>query len=1158
MRRPNLKQLCSIAFLLLFSSLAYAQEEYRPLLIKNATALGITSEDAANAVITHGYTDKVTRITYVYLQQSIQQIKVYNTIITAAFINDQLQYTSGTFVKDVGTKAAARAGTISYMDAVRGAIHHLQLNENTTFAQTKDLFATENKYTVAANEITEQPIEATLYWTPAEDKKSITLAWNVNVRVKGTPDWWNVRMNAHTGEFIQKDNLTVSEQPIDAVYSEKQASVTINTFKNTSVVSSASYQVIPFPYESPRHGSFAVESDPWLKVHVRPEATTLGWHSDNFVNYDITRGNNVFAFLDRRANGTPDAVRNWPDTSLTPAPNLSFIHNINTSQQPWRNTENKKAALDNLFYWSNLLHDISYQYGFTEAAGNFQRDNLGRGGYGNDPVMARAQDSAGLNNAYFTVPPDGGSGIMQMYNWTTPISFEVLSPSPIAGIYSSREPTFSAFNRLADNGGVTGRIVWYNDDLTDTVHHACMPPTNPDVVTGNIVMIDALPGNGCTSFASKIKNAQNAGAIGVIIYSANSSWPNVGGSDATIVIPVIGVLSTTGSIIADRLNANEVVTATMRPGIYIDSDFDNGIISHEYGHGISCRLTGGPFGSACLNNAEQAGEGWSDYIALMMTTNWATAQLSDGAKLRGVGAYAANQPINGGSLRRYSYSTNMSVNPLTYANMASNTEVHATGEIWCSALWDMTWNIIQQHNAITPDLFNSTETGGNIIAMNLVITGMKLQPCSPGFLDARNAILAADSILYGYQHKCAIWNAFARRGMGYSAVQGLSTSATDQTAAFDLPSGVTISRSAPLIIAANSDHTITRTVSCNCQPVSFVLRDTIPAGFTYVNSTPAGVLNGNVLTYPSISETTEFSLTLKTPADACAIDTVINDNRDNATTGGFVASGSALWTASTVLAHSGNTSWYAPNRYTSSSAVLTSGSTASTLTKPLSVLSFWHNFRTETLNDGGVLEYSVNGGSTWLDAGHLFLSNGYNTTMSANSILNGRKAFSGNSRGFELTTLDLSSFGTTPVQFRFWLENNANGIGVDGWYVDDIARANGCGGILRSGVYNGAGVWMDGTATPLFVKPAVMAVKEKTGMILMPNPVNTEATLYISKAIKARFVNVYSLTGKLVQQIPVGAGAQQVKITTSGLTPGVYIIETIGGKKEVTRMIVQH
>jgi hypothetical protein len=70
-----------------------------------------------------------------------------------------------------------------------------------------------------------------------------------------------------------------------------------------------------------------------------------------------------------------------------------------------------------------------------------------------------------------------------------------------------------------------------------------------------------------------------------------------------------------------------------------------------------------------------------------------------------------------------------------------------------------------------------------------MMDGLKLQPCSPGFVDGRNAILQADSIDFGGADACLIWNAFARRGLGYSADQGSSFSRFDQTEAFDLPPG---------------------------------------------------------------------------------------------------------------------------------------------------------------------------------------------------------------------------------------------------------------------------------------------------------------------------------------------------------------------------------
>jgi extracellular elastinolytic metalloproteinase len=62
-----------------------------------------------------------------------------------------------------------------------------------------------------------------------------------------------------------------------------------------------------------------------------------------------------------------------------------------------------------------MMHDLSYQYGFTEAAGNFQNVNFGKGGVEGDPVIATVQDPWGVNNAAFFSPPDGQSGELKMY-----------------------------------------------------------------------------------------------------------------------------------------------------------------------------------------------------------------------------------------------------------------------------------------------------------------------------------------------------------------------------------------------------------------------------------------------------------------------------------------------------------------------------------------------------------------------------------------------------------------------------------------------------------------------------------------------------------------------------------------------------------------------
>ncbi|MEM0519413.1 M36 family metallopeptidase [Aequorivita flava] len=213
-----------------------------------------------------------------------------------------------------------------------------------------------------------------------------------------------------------------------------------------------------------------------------------------------------------------------------------------------------------------------------------------------------------------------------------------------------------------------------------------------------------------------------------------------------------------------------------------DGSLDAGVVTHEYGHGVSNRLTGGGGNVSCLNNAEQMGEGWSDFYGLLLTIEPGDT----GTDARGVGTYLLGQPTTGPGVRTQRYSTDFAVNNHTYDDIKTMAIPHGVGEVWATMLWDMTWGIIATV-PFDPDVYYGN--GGNNVALAIVTEGLKLQPCSPGFVDGRDAILAADQALYGGAHVCAIWEAFARRGLGFSASQGSSSSTTDGTEAFDLPPG---------------------------------------------------------------------------------------------------------------------------------------------------------------------------------------------------------------------------------------------------------------------------------------------------------------------------------------------------------------------------------
>jgi hypothetical protein len=470
-----------------------------------------------------------------------------------------------------------------------------------------------------------EPVRVQLVLVPKDN--ALRLAWNVNHYTPDGSHWWNVRIDATSGEELERNDwVSQCAWPGHEGHHDHARIAATEAATPELLAAPNDYNIYPWPLESPSHGPRSIVNAPWTDGGT---ASPFGWHDTNGANgpeHTITRGNNAWAQEDINGdNGTGYS----PDGGV----DLDFDFPVNLAQAP---STYQDAAITNLFYWNNLMHDVIYQYGFDEAAGNFQQNNYGRGGVGNDYVFADALDGSGTNNANFGTPPDGSNPRMQMFVWTSP---------------------------------------------------------TPD-----------------------------------------------------------------------------------RTG-----DFDNGIIAHEYGHGISNRLVAGPSNVNCLANAEQMGEGWSDYFSLMMTIKTGDAA----ADARGIGTYALNQPVTGVGIRPAPYSTSFSVNDYTYANTNSGvSQPHGIGFVWCSMLWEMTWDLIAVYG-LDPDIYNGT--GGNNIAMQLVIDGMKLTPCNPGFVDARDAILAADQLTYGGANQALIWAAFARRGLGYSATQGSTSSRSDQTQAFDLP-----------------------------------------------------------------------------------------------------------------------------------------------------------------------------------------------------------------------------------------------------------------------------------------------------------------------------------------------------------------------------------
>ncbi len=90
--------------------------------------------------------------------------------------------------------------------------------------------------------------------------------------------------------------------------------------------------------------------------------------------------------------------------------------------------------------------------------------------------------------------------------------------------------------------------------------------------------------------------------------------------------------------------------------------------------------------------------------------------------------------------------------------------------------------------------------------------------------------------------------------------------------------------------------------------------------------------------------------------------------------------------------------------------------------------------------DGAVLEYSINGGTTWLDAGALIaVGPRYRAKIFGGfgNPLAGRYGFVGFSAGYTASQLNLASLAGKAVQFRFRVGTD-NSVSATGWYVDNV------------------------------------------------------------------------------------------------------------------------
>jgi large repetitive protein len=482
-------------------------------------------------------------------------------------------------------------------------------------------------------------------------------------------------------------------------------------------------------------------------------------------NATTTSGNNANAFSDLDGTGTFTTGDVRPEVRSGRVLNYRY----DTSLEPLATPDQIKAGVVSTFFLTNWMHDWWYDSGFTEATGNAQVDNYGRGGVANDPIIVLAQAGARVgarDNATMATPADGLSPRMRIFVFT---SIALTSLTTAAGAITSE-----AFTAPPHTFEVTGVVALADDGVAPT-SDACQPFTN---VAGKIALIVF---SGVCGSAATVNNARAAGAIGVILADGALDDPRRFGGSAAANLPGLAVGKTDGETLAAAVAAGPVeVTLQSAPsGVERDGDLDSGVSGHEWGHYLHLRL-------ATCNGGQQCrgmGEGWGDFNGLLL-------QLREGDNRDGTFAQGSYADANGTrdaayfSIRRFPYSRDRNKNDLSFRHIADdqtlpthtpggpngapNSEVHNAGEVWAAMLWEAFNVLIDQHGVPV----------ARRRITDYVVAGLLLTPPNATYTEGRDGILAAASAL-DTDDMLLMSAAFAGRGAGSCAASPSNTVRTN-------------------------------------------------------------------------------------------------------------------------------------------------------------------------------------------------------------------------------------------------------------------------------------------------------------------------------------------------------------------------------------------
>ena len=398
----------------------------RGFLQKNADLYGLSQREVAQLRKTADYSNPSRNLSWVEYKQEVHGRPVFRGDVRFAVTNDgEIAHSTGNLVPALEDFSEDfKEPAVPADAAVTTAASSIGVSISPVL---KEVSSDRMTYVFHAGPFTDD-ITASLEYFPL-DSGILTLAWSMILWQENAAFYTYV--SAEGGELLWRKNIANEQvQPATYVVYDAESPAPLSP-SNATPGSGIQGAIIP-------RTSFTVISENAFN--------NLGWMNDGT---SITTGNNVDSGLDLVS---PDGIDAGSRATGTAFRVFDYAYNPGPGNPPPGDSPTlaayRSGEVVNMFFWSNRYHDRLYEVGFTEAARNFQQDNFGRGGLGNDRVLAQGQDFSGTNNANFLTPPDGTSGRMQMFIFTGP------TPDRTSGIDQDiliHELTHGTSNRLHNN-----------------------------------------------------------------------------------------------------------------------------------------------------------------------------------------------------------------------------------------------------------------------------------------------------------------------------------------------------------------------------------------------------------------------------------------------------------------------------------------------------------------------------------------------------------------------------------------------------------------------------------------------------------------------------------------------------------------------------------